>query len=426
MYLKLEDYPVSAVICSSNDTGSNKSISYAEIDCETNLKGDSFSEYELFTNLRVVCPRNCGSSSSQIFGNGIYTDNSSICKAAIHAGIIKDSEGGTIEINLEPGQKNYIGSTSNNIESNDYPNEWDRSFRVKPYKPNCPIDKIKEQLAGDKKPSFLSLKENVTTIGDSIIDAFKIPANSSGSKDELMKEFYSFLQFKKAYQDKNSKNNYSNSALQFNTNQPTNTVLSFPQRLNTDNSYRVNNISSPKKEDKSVYVAPKFEQTVGEAIVALNAQKAAERKYVKWLKDFGNEFKSIIGKLVYRTKILSFDKEIGVVNQKKVYDSIKRKIIAVKKKIFEIDRKSQQRVIITEHNLQKSREKINEFILSDQFIEDYSSSDIRDNYVVYNSLKGIGKPPKWDYYMYNIDGHLKTISQKGSFIDSKSVSNQLN
>jgi len=171
------------------------------------------------------------------------------------------------------------------------------------------------------------------------------------------------------------------------------------------------------------YVAPKFEQTVGEAIVALNAQKAAERKYVKWLKDFGNDFKSIIGKLVYRTKILSFDKEIGIINQKNVYETINRKIIAVKKKIFEIDRKSQQRVIITEHNLQKSREKINEFILSDQFIEDYSSSNIRDNYIIYNSLKGLGKPPKWDYEMYNIDGHLKTISQKGSFIDSKSVIN---
>jgi len=271
----------------------------------------------------------------------------------------------------------------------------------------------------------LGLKENVS-LGSSIIDAFKIPTNTSGSKDELLKEFYSFLQFKKAYKGKTNLDGYTNSASQFNTNQSTISVLSNPQRLNTDNSLKVKSVSSTNKEAMNNYVAPKFEQTVGEAIVALNAQKAAERKYVKWLKDFGNEFKSIIGKLVYRTKILSFDKEIGVINQKKVYDSIKRKIVAVKKKIFEIDRKSQQRVIITEHNLQKSREKINEFILSDQFIEDYSSSNIRDNYIIYNSLKGLGKPPKWDYYMYNIDGHLKTISQKGSFIDSKSVSNQLN
>lgn len=368
--------------------------------------------------MRVICPRNCGSSSSQVFGNGIYTDNSSICKAAIHAGFIKDSEGGTIEINLEPGQKNYIGSTANNIESMDYPNEWDRSFRVKHYKPNCPIDKIKELLLGDKKSSFISLNESIKD-GNSLIEAFKIPENASNSKDELLKEFYSFLQYKKNLGKKETKNSY-NPSFRFNSNESKTQTLQ--SRRFADNSiFRVKENAPAKKEESKSYVAPKFEQTVSEAIVALNAQKSSERKYIKFLKNFGNDFKTIIGKLVYRTKILTFDKEIGTINQKKVYDSIKRKVNVVKKKIFEISRKSQQRVIITEHNLQKSREKINEFILSDQFIEDYSNSNIRDNYIIYNSLKGLGKPPKWDYYMYNLDGHQKTISQKGSFIDSKSV-----
>ena len=160
VYLKLEDYPISAVICSTNDDGSNKAKSYVEIDCNTNLRGDAFSDYEFYTNLRVVCPKNCASDKSQIFGNSIYTDNSSICKAAIHSGKIKDFEGGIIEIDLEPGKKNYIGATAHNIESLDYPNEWDRSFRVKGYQPNCPSDKLKEYLKA-KSESFLSLDENI-------------------------------------------------------------------------------------------------------------------------------------------------------------------------------------------------------------------------------------------------------------------------
>ena len=46
---------------------------------------------------------------------------------------------------------------------------------------------------------------------------------------------------------------------------------------------------------------------------------------------------------------------------------------------------------------------------------------ILENYEVFNSLKGYGEPAKWDYYLYNLDGHMKTISQKGSFLDSKTV-----
>ncbi|MFM7858600.1 MAG: LCCL domain-containing protein, partial [Flammeovirgaceae bacterium] len=221
------------IICSTNDNGSNKSKPYAEIECDTNLKGDAFSEYELFTNLRVICPRNCGSSSSQVFGNGIYTDNSSICKAAIHSGFIKDSEGGTIEIDLEPGQKNYMGSTANNIESMDYPNEWDRSFRVKQYKPSCPIDKIKELLLGDKKSSFLSLNENITE-GNSLVEAFKIPVNASNSKDELLKEFYSFIQFKKSLGNKNTQNS-PNPSLSFNKSNSSNIISPQPIFANNYN-----------------------------------------------------------------------------------------------------------------------------------------------------------------------------------------------
>jgi hypothetical protein len=263
-------------------------------------------------------------------------------------------------------------------------------------------------------------------MNQSSIDVYKDTLKINKPKDEMLKEFYSYLKFRNIFQDRTNLKNVTNSALRINTNSSEKTVLSNPQRVLINNSIQSKKDSFSKKEEINNYVAPKFEQTVSEAVYALNAQKSAERKYIKFLNNFGKQFKSIVGKLVYRTKILSFNKEIGIVNQKNVYQSIKKKIISVKKKILEIDRKSQQRVIITEHYLQKLREKINEYILSDQFIEDYSSSDIRDNYIIYNNLKGLGKTAKWDYYMYNVEGHLKTISQKGSFIDSMSVSLYLN
>ena len=76
---------------------------------------------------------------------------------------------------------------------------------------------------------------------------------------------------------------------------------------------------------------------------------------------------------------------------------------------------------LTDHSLHIAKSKIDQFLLRDQFVEDYTNSNILDNYIVYNSLKGTGRPPSWDYYMNNLDGHMKTISQKGKFFDSRSV-----
>ena len=106
-------------MCSTNKDGSKIESKTVEIECDTNLRGNLFGNYELYTNLRLECPRNCASESFPIYGSGLYTDNSSICKAAIHSGIIKDSEGGKIEINLEPGKSSYIGSSAFNIDNLD-------------------------------------------------------------------------------------------------------------------------------------------------------------------------------------------------------------------------------------------------------------------------------------------------------------------
>ena len=72
-----------------------------------------------------------------------------------------------------------------------------------------------------------------------------------------------------------------------------------------------------------------------------------------------------------------------------------------------------------EHSLIVDKAKIDDFLIRDEFQEDYLSKSIFDNYEIINNKKGVGEPSKWDYHMYNLDGHSKTISQKGKFIDPK-------
>jgi hypothetical protein len=61
------------------------------------------------------CPPN--GAGSHITGTGTYTDDSSVCSAAVHAGVITFEEGGTVVIEIRPGQNGYLGSMQNRIAS---------------------------------------------------------------------------------------------------------------------------------------------------------------------------------------------------------------------------------------------------------------------------------------------------------------------
>lgn len=65
-----------------------------------------------------------------VTGSGPYTDASSICAAAAHAGSIDAQRGGIVMIQILPGQNDYRGSTQNFIRSADYAHPWGGSFEV--------------------------------------------------------------------------------------------------------------------------------------------------------------------------------------------------------------------------------------------------------------------------------------------------------
>lgn len=79
-------------------------------------------------NDRVValeCP--AGGSASGIWGTDTYTDDSSACTAAVHAGLITRAGGGRIFPVIRAGRSSYSGTTRNGITSTSY-GTWHGSF----------------------------------------------------------------------------------------------------------------------------------------------------------------------------------------------------------------------------------------------------------------------------------------------------------
>jgi hypothetical protein len=65
-----------------------------------------------------------------IYGNDIYTQDSSICTAAVHAGIITLAQGGIVTIEYRPGRATYGSTVRNGIKSRTW-GEYPRSFVVR-------------------------------------------------------------------------------------------------------------------------------------------------------------------------------------------------------------------------------------------------------------------------------------------------------
>lgn len=68
--------------------------------------------------------------NGSVWGTDTYTTDSSICRAAKHAGIWRN-EGDEVTVYLQPGRPKYEGSDNNGIHSEDY-GSWENSFSFLP------------------------------------------------------------------------------------------------------------------------------------------------------------------------------------------------------------------------------------------------------------------------------------------------------
>jgi hypothetical protein len=71
-----------------------------------------------------------GGEPHPVWGSDIYTDDSSICTAAVHSGLITLQQGGTITIELRPGRGIYGASERNGVTTSSY-GSWPHSFVFK-------------------------------------------------------------------------------------------------------------------------------------------------------------------------------------------------------------------------------------------------------------------------------------------------------
>ncbi|KAG8013866.1 Cysteine-rich secretory protein LCCL domain-containing 1 [Nibea albiflora] len=81
---------------------------------------------------RLYCPRNCvHDSRARVIGTKYYSDKSSICRAAIHAGVIQNESGGYLDVMPVDKRNHYSGSYQNGITSESLLNPTGgKAFRV--------------------------------------------------------------------------------------------------------------------------------------------------------------------------------------------------------------------------------------------------------------------------------------------------------
>ncbi len=81
-------------------------------------------------NEKVLSFRVRGATDGNVWGgaDGIYTDDSRLAKAAVHAGLLKPGEEGVVSVIMLPGRTSYTGSTQNGVTTTNY-GGYSGSFR---------------------------------------------------------------------------------------------------------------------------------------------------------------------------------------------------------------------------------------------------------------------------------------------------------
>ncbi len=92
-----------------------------------NLAGYRGKDNEVFY-FRVV-----GATDGQVWGSDVYTDDSHLATAAVHAGLVKSGETAIVKLTVLPGQASYTGGTANGVTTDGW-DQWDGSFKLEAVK----------------------------------------------------------------------------------------------------------------------------------------------------------------------------------------------------------------------------------------------------------------------------------------------------
>lgn len=103
------------------------------------------------------CPP--GGTAGRVWGTNTYTDDSSVCTAAVQVGLITFDDGGTVTIEIAAGLDEYFGSTHNDVESQPY-GAWEGSFVF----PDAEKLDVTEEIDWDRAANFYNGAEGTLTV----------------------------------------------------------------------------------------------------------------------------------------------------------------------------------------------------------------------------------------------------------------------
>ena len=142
---------IGGLICSTNEHNPPLADpTESSLQCSDILSGNAKIDGSVGTKVKILCPAFCAEKSEhKIYGKETYSDNSSICRAAIHAGLIADADGGSVMLVIGPSYEKYVRSTQNGIASHKLELATNKSYTFELVEDKCPIDffKIDEEEA---------------------------------------------------------------------------------------------------------------------------------------------------------------------------------------------------------------------------------------------------------------------------------------
>lgn len=101
---------------------------------DVDVRLSQFVPAELQSAGMTVVTHLTGHPGGSVWGSGMYTADSSLPAAALHAGVLRDGETGFVKIVLKPGRTNYQSTTRHGITTSSW-QDYPLSFRLEAIKP---------------------------------------------------------------------------------------------------------------------------------------------------------------------------------------------------------------------------------------------------------------------------------------------------
>ncbi len=151
-FFNLKETKITALICSTNKYGIEENPDYVSLSCSDTILTKEGINQGPGTSSKIKCPSLCGSQdSTPVFGSGKYSQSSSICRAAIHSGKLKNLEGGVVMLKVGAKESNLKGGTKNGITSLNFPSESLVTISFEENHDKCPLDFNKNPKKDDEK-----------------------------------------------------------------------------------------------------------------------------------------------------------------------------------------------------------------------------------------------------------------------------------